>query len=368
MYRILTVLISIMLLSGLWVPGVWAKEAATPEIGLNEAISIAINKSNTLKKVNLEIDKAYENRQEADDELDYTPVPGNIYNPMVGAAWYSLLSHDLSWQMSKRNYIVEEDRIVLETCQKYWNVLVAQEKYKVSKHNLKKSEIELANIRALVNVGMAPQGMSPAMAIKQAEGKKAASFAAYVTAENELSKAYEALNKLIGLWPEDRPILKDNILFTPLEDVALDAHVRSVLDHSPSVWLAEEAVSMAKYAQSMMFAMGKYTPYEVRKIEVQQAELDSMNARDAIRMATREMYYALRNIEEAYASTEKGIQTAQEALRVIKLLYEVGMATELDVVQAEEALAEVKQGLVDLSAQHAYLKMAFQKPWAISRN
>lgn len=359
-------MLSIVLLSGLWLPSAWSKEAATPEFTLNEAISTALEKSNALNRASLEIDKAYENRQEASKELDYTPVPGSIYNPMVGVAWYSLLSNDLSWQMSKRSHNAEEDRTVLEACQKYWNIIAAQEKLDVSKQNLRKVEMELSNVRALVNVGMSTQGMAPAMAIKQAEGKKSASIAALVAAENELNKSYEALNKLIGLWPEDRPVLTDGILFTPLENIDLNTHIRSVLDHSPSVWLAEEAVTMAEYAQGMMFAMGKYTPYEVRKIEVQQAKLDSITARDAVRITTREMYYTVRYLEEAYASTETGIQAAQEALRVVKLLHGVGMATSLEVIQAEVALAEAKQGLVDLTVQHAYWKMAFQKPWVVS--
>ncbi|MBE0467278.1 MAG: TolC family protein, partial [Candidatus Desulforudis sp.] len=293
-------------------------------------------------------------------------VFGQSYDPQFEASWYALLSADLSWQMSKRSKSAEEDQLVLDTVQKYWAVPQAQEKVDVAELRVPQAELALKITRLQVQVGLAPApGMSPQQALSSAEAALAKARADLATAQNELDSAYEALNRTIGLWPQDRPVLVDGLEFEPVEVDDLDMHVRRVLDASPSIWLAEEAVTMAEYAQELMWAKGQYTPYEVREIEARQAKLDASSARDAVRQATRDLYYTVRNLENAYTVAGEGVKTAEEALRITRLLFEVGMVTATEVTKQEVALAEAEQARFDLAVQHAYTKLAFQKPWAI---
>jgi len=345
----------------------WGKEPATPELTLNETITLAIQHSTTMKTAGLAVDKAGEQRKYASDQLTYTPVLGGSYDPRLEAAWYTLLSADLGWEMSKRNQNAEEDRLVLSACQKYWDVLKAQEKVKAAELGLKKADLALRKTRAQVQAGLSAPGMSPQLALQTAEMGLTGSKAGLVGAQNDLDLAYTALNQVIGVWPEDRPVLVDTVQFKPIEVENLDTHIQRVLETNPSIWLAGEGVTMAKYAQELMWAAGQYTPYEIRKIEVKEAEYTALSARDAVKLGTRELYYALRGLEEAYSTAEKGVETAEEALRVARLMKELGMVTTADVAEREAAFAEAKQGLLDLGCQHAYMKLAFQKPWAMTR-
>jgi outer membrane protein TolC len=350
------------------VPAGWAKEPATPELTLNEALTLALRQSEALKKAGLSVDKAEELRRQAADQLTFTPVLGGAggFNPQVEIAWYSLLSADLSWQMSKRTRDAEEDRLVLNTCRKYWDVLAAQEKVRAAEAGVREAELALRQTRALVRVGMSAPGMSPQLALAGAEAALAGARTGLAQARNGLDTTCEGLNELIGLWPQDRPVLTGAPEFGPVEVDSLDAHVRRVLEQSPAVWLANEGVTLAGYAQELMWARGQYTPYKVRQIEVEQARLDAVSASDAVRLATREFYYALQNLEAAHAAALEGVRAAAEARRVTRLRQEVGMATAADVAEREAALAEAEQSLFDLVCRHAYLKLAFQKPWAVS--
>ncbi|ACA60607.1 TolC family protein [Candidatus Desulforudis audaxviator] len=367
MRRVLVLLFTVIAATWMFlVPAGWAKEPATPELTLNEAVTLAIRQSAALKKAGLDVDKAEELRRQAADQLTFTPVRGGSYDPRVEIAWYSLLSADLNWQMSKRTQNVEEDRLVLSTCRKYWDVLKAKEKVRAAEAGVRKAELALRKTRALARVGMSAPGMSPQVALAGAEAALAGARTGLAAARNELDAAYEGLNQLTGFWPQYRPVLVDSVEFRPVEVDNLDVHVQRVLESSPAVWLANEGVTLAKYAQELMWARGQYTPYKVRQIEVEQAELDAVSARDAVRLATRELYYSLRSLEAAHAAALEQVKAAQEALRVTLLAREVGMATAADVAEREAALAEAEQELFDLACQHAYLKLAFQKPWAVS--
>jgi len=132
------------------------------------------------------------------------------------------------------------------------------------------------------------------------------------------------------------------------------------------VWLAEQKVTLAKWAADLMYFTGQYTPYKARQIAVEQAELDATSAKETIRTVTRGLYLKALTVEESYRAAQETLRSAQENLRVAKAKYDVGLATRADVVAAEVKVAQSAQSVADLARQHAYLKLAFEKPWAAS--
>lgn len=368
--RKLIIALGVIFIISIWSTACLAKEPATPQLKLSEAIDMAIKNSESIKKSSLEIDKSKEKRENASDKLTFTPVSGGSYDPGVEAAWYGLLSADLTWMMSKKSYTSEEDRLVLDVCKKYWNVQKSLSEVKVKETSYSLAELSLRRVQAMVRLGMtppdSPPGASPQAALEAAGAQLAGAKSELTKARNTLNSDYEALNQLLGLWPEDRPALVDEVNFEILKIDNLDTEVQRVIETSPQIWLAGEKVNLAKYAYEMMWASGQYTPYEVRKIEKEQAELDAISAKDAVRLATRGLYYTVKNLEGGIAASEKAVAGAEEALRVAKLQYELGMITKENLLKTEVSLAQARQTNLDLIRQHAYMKLAFQKPWAVS--
>ncbi|MHB1044093.1 MAG: TolC family protein [Eubacteriales bacterium] len=368
--RKVMIALSTLLIICLWGSASWAKEPATPQLKLNEVIDIAIKHSDSVKKSSLEIDKAKEQRENASDQLTFTPVSGGSYDPGVERAWYSLLSADLTWNMSKKSHTTEEDRLVLDVCQKYWNVQKSMNEVRVKEVSCSLSEVALRRVQAMVRLGMTPPelppGTSPQSAISSAEGDLARAKSDLTKAENKLNSDYEAINQLLGLWPEDRPALVEEVNFEILEIDNLDTEVQRVIETSPKIWQAEEQITLAKYAYELMWASGSYKSYEIRKAEKEQTELDAVSAKDAVRLATRSLYYTAKNLEAGILAAEKSVVGAEEALRVAKLQYELGMITKENLLKSEGSLSQAKQTLMDLTQQHAYMKLAFKKPWAVS--
>lgn len=120
-----------------------------------------------------------------------------------------------------------------------------------------------------------------------------------------------------------------------------------------------------EHAQSMMYATGSYRPHKVRKIEKQQAQLDASEAKEVTAKLVRTLYANVIGLEEAYNQTIAQQKSAQEILRLANVRYENGMATKLEVLTAEVAVTQAETEARGILQQHAYLKLAFQKPWAM---
>ena len=361
--RKLIITLIILICTTLWSSACLAKEPETSQLKLQEAIDMALKNSKSIKNSSLDIEKAKEQRENAEDSVDY--APGESQNAAADSAWYSLLSADLSWQMSKKTYAADEDSLVLDVCQKYWNIQKDIENVKIKELNISQTELALKRVRAMVNLGMTPQaGTSPALAQTNAEAALEDAKSELENANNSLNTAYETFNQVVGLWPEDRPELVEEVDFTPLKDVVLESQVNRVLAESPQVWLADKSIELAKFAYEKMYASGAYTSFEVRKIEKEQAELDAISTKDAVAEATRSLYYTVRNLEAAMPVLEKAVTGAEEALRVAKLSFDLGMVTKETVLERELALETAKNKLLGAKLDHAYAKMAFQKPWA----
>jgi outer membrane protein TolC len=336
-----------------------AAEAGRPALTLEEAISRALAASPNLRAARLEAEQKEVLRREAAEAVTFTPVPGQSYSPQFEAAWYGLLSADLNWQMSKKSYAAAEDALVLEVCQKYWAVQGAQEALEVAELALEAAQAELSRVRAFAAVGMAS-----ALELEAAETGAAEARAALAAAERALDAAWEDLNRLVGLSLDARPDLVDRPPYQPLEAVSLEGEVSRVLETSPQVWQAEQARTLAEWSLSMAYATGGYEPYEVRRLEQEKAEISALQAREAVDRGVRSLYRTVRSLEEQREQQAREIAAAEKRLRVAEAKFSVGMVTRGEVLAARLELARARAKLADTERQHAYCRLAFQKPWA----
>lgn len=337
-----------------------AKEPATPELTLNEAICRALEHSLSLQMAQLDIEKKEALREQAAQEVTFTPIMGaGGYSPAYEAAWYNLLGTDLQWQMSKKSYAAAEDSLVLDVCQQYWNVLEAEDGVQVAELGLKKAETAVRNAQFMALAGILSQADLTAvkMQLEQAKSNLAA-------AQTKLNSAYESFNRLVGLWPEDRPVLTEEPSYSPVEVTSIQHEVSRVLETSPEIWKTEHLTTLAQWNLSMPYTAGRYTPYEARRAELEAAELTAAQARELTEKIVRSLFNSLQNIEETIAATKGQITLAEERARVAQVKFDAGLFTQSEILTAKLEVAQAQASLDKLIRQYAYLKMAFQKPWA----
>ncbi|MFZ5898416.1 MAG: TolC family protein [Bacillota bacterium] len=339
------------------VPTAWAagdqkqSGAQAEQLTLAKAVQRALNHSNALKKAELDVDKA-------DDAL--VPASGLWYvnySPEAEAGILAAESTHFAWQAALKTYDAQRDSVIMGVYDKYYDVLVALRDVKAKELALAKAERELGTVKALMSVGMAGK-----LAVDGAEAAVTGARAALASSQAALDNAYAALNQLVGFAEDYRPVLADLPAYSPVT-TDLNTYILRALDDSPTVWTAVEAARFKESIKNFAAPQGSGLQ-TVTDEDAEKADLDAKTAKDATRLLVRSLYHGVKGLEEAYAAAEQGVKIAAENLRITQLKYELGMATKKDVAAAEADLAAAEQKLFDLTAQHAYMKLALEKPWA----
>ncbi len=352
-------LIAVFLLGALLVSitAAWAKEPATPELTLSQAVDRAISKSQTLKSAEYDIDRSYAVREASADNVLFTPTGPTTTE--AEKAFTGLVKADLNWQMSKKTYQTKVDSVVMDVYNGYYSILRAQEKVKTSELALRSADLQKRKTAAFYSYGKASK-----LALNQAENTWQAAKNTLETNRQSLEDAYQKFNQLIGLWAEDRPQLTDRPAFEPLEISNLDTEVARVVAESPTVWQAQQNISLSKLDLDLYNFNSSSTPYEAVKIDVQKTELSAAQTEEQFRETVRSTYYAIRQMEEQYTSLQNNARIAEENLNIARMKYELGLIIAAEVAASETSLAQSNQSLLDITCQHDLLKMNFRKPWA----
>lgn len=352
MRRILASTIVVFLLLCTWSPAAFAKEPATPEFTLNDAIECALKQSEDIKSAEVNIDKSWEQREDAADNVNYTPTftGGGPVLPEVEAAFSGLVKADLAWRVKKKDLDAKEEQVALNTYKAYVGILQAKEAVDNAKITLARDEKLLLNARTSQRVGLVAL-----TDIVGAEAKVNASRAALAAAQESLDKAYITFNRLVGLWPVDRPVLADKIEFSLLQADVIDAEAERAVENSKDIWKLEQNITIEKLDLDFLTLS-----YDVEKKDVESAKITLEGAKKATREATYSLYKDIKALEETQVGLASKVRVAEEALRVANVKFNAGMITKTDLVVAEATLAEAQKALQDVTYQHANLKASFR--------
>lgn len=357
--RLLTIL-TISLVLNFWLAGAraWAaKEPAVPELTLEQAVERAKANSLTLKSMKYEIDRSFAVRQYVGDKLEFIPLEAS--GSAADTMFKDLMSADLNWRMAKRSYEAQADTVVMQVYKTYFGLLQAIEGVKVAENQLKSASLQHRVAAAQYRAGMLSK-----TGMLQADASLAVAKANLEAANKALEDSYQKFNQLIGLWPEDRPVLVDEPSFNAVEIYNLEFEVAKARAASPSVWLAQQRIDLARINLDLYNFNNEPEPYVAKEIDVTKSEIAVQDAFEQMDKLVRTLYYTIKQLEEQYTSAQESVKNAEESLRVVKVKYDVGMATLAEVYAAEAALAQAKKLLFDLTCQHEILALAFQKPWA----
>ncbi|OIQ09998.1 outer membrane efflux protein [Moorella thermoacetica] len=364
MYKWRTFLIALTLVLGITIPTAQAQSTSptpTKTLTLQQAVNLALMNDNEVKKAEAEVDSTEAIRDKLEDVVKFTPLMGPIYDLDTDVNWAKFLQADIAYKVSQKNLESKRDSIVLKVCQLYWNVLSKQEQLAIKQKLEQLALINLENARASISAGT----LAPAMlTIYEGQWKQAQKDT--IVAMKSLDEAFNDFNQTIGLDVNERPILIENPQYKPLEIDNLEYEIERVKEESPLVLEAKDQLQIQKWLINMPYATGQYTPSTAREKALEKAEYDVANVKKAMEQATRNIYYNIKSIEQNYEAAQEALKMAQEKLKIEKSKYNSGMGIKADVVTAEINVAQAQQTINDIVRTHAYLKLAFEKPWAAS--
>lgn len=323
------------------------------KLSLEDALFRALCFSKTLEKAQLDVEKAESTRLSAAAVV--RPQWYITYTPGTEPLMFAKESADFGWRSARENYELARDTVVLDVYNRYYAVLRAKEKVAAKEAALQALEKKLAVTQAMVRAGLLPRA-----ALKGLEAQLAGARAALAAAQGELNDAYVAFDQLVGLPPEERPELTSTVSFAPFTATENDC-VSWATGNNPTLWVARYAAEYKRLVQNWDTGNPQtmITDEDARK-----AELDAASAEEAAALLGRKLYSAIKSLEEAYAAAAEGVAAAEENLGVLRAKQAVGLTTSSEVLAAEAELVAARQNLFDLAVQHAYLKLAAEKPWA----
>ncbi|NIR49524.1 TolC family protein [candidate division KSB1 bacterium] len=260
---------------------------------------------------------------------------------------------------------------ILEVKSRYFRTLQAQELLAVSKKSLELSEEHLSSSRKMFEVGMRSR-----TEVLRWEVQKASNEGALIEARNNLKIAFAALKQIMGLPQEEQfglaPVaFEPDSLMNSLEDqihqsVAKHPRLKTVnasvnAQHAgvraawsafqPKVnfiyrlgWeqnntLALDSFSFWSAGVSVSFplfhSLGNWSNLQESKAKLNRLEHLQTESK---RTLTFEVIRARLNVESAYKRIQiakKAAEQAEENLRVLNNTFEVGLAANIDVVDAE---------------------------------
>jgi outer membrane protein TolC len=274
------------------------------------------------------------------------PSPTSVYQARV------------SLEVAKKNLDIAKQDAVLSADQQYYSLLKAEHLVSISEQALDLAEKQLEIAKAKERVGMATK-----LDLIRAENQVASAQNSVASATLNRDLAMVALNQAIGFAPETVLRLRDEFSHEETGDLGLEASIAFALEHRVEIAQAQSSVEAAD--MNVTLSDNDFTPrltYERAKLAAEDARVRLEEQKNKISMTVRQAYVALKQAEAKVQLTAKKVAEAEENLRVTQLLFEADMATNLDVLTAQNQYTQSRidalQAVYDYNVARSQFKRA----------
>jgi hypothetical protein len=244
---------------------------------------------------------------------------------------------DLTKKLNQLAVKVTENQVKLGVQQAYYNLLHAQADLELKKQSLNRAQTQLKVAKAAFDVGTKAK-----TDILQAEMGVAGAQAALAAAENTLEINGMKFNEIIGvdvnkkwkLTPENKQIAAPAMNLQQAQEQALKQR-HEIVQKEGELELANTTVNVLEDWSMQATYNGR-----IAKNNVEKAKLAIEEQNRQIKTEVAEAYLNLNAARVAIDFRKKAMEAAAESYRLTNLRFENGLATTLEVIQAEEELAE----------------------------
>lgn len=284
------------------------------------------------------------------------PLNNYVETLLAKNGYYITLADTQMKQLEKNRELLVKG-IEIETKSLYYSVLLAEKSIEINNAKLNKANEQLRVVNLKFNNGSATKAevLSAEMAVQQAKTDLDSAMDDLKIAKLDL------LNKL-DLPFDSELVLKDKELtYIPTTEINLDSAITKAKAERPEILAAENALELQKIETHA------YTAYYTSNLrqnkaaveELKDAELNVPQAYKDVELDVRKTYLNLVKAERALVNMDKTVELSKEAARINKLLYDNGMATSLDVLEADTNLAQAEIGRYQLLAAYNISKLMF---------
>jgi outer membrane protein len=399
--------------------------AAPTELTLEDSIALALKNNPTVKIAESDRDKAswavreaqagqgptisYNHKdtryRSAPSTLTPNPSPANDFDNTVslsvslysggrvdgtiGKAKYDFKAADLGLAETKQ-------QLKLDATTAYFNLLQTRNLLQVSQESVDNLTAHLRNVQAQYDVGTVAKSD-----VLRSEVELANAQQSLIKAKNNYDLAMASLNNVVGLPLDTEIKLKEELKYEQAK-LTLDDGVKFAMQYRPDILQADYTLQGAK--ESVKVARSGFLPsvslsgsnnwtdekfpgsknsnwsvYLTTSLtlfdtnltlsKVKEAEAGVVKAseqfrqtKDSVSLEVRQAYLSMKEAEKRIETSQVAVAKAEEDFKIAQVRYNAGVGTNLDVIDAQLALAQAKtnyiQALYDYNTSKAKLDKA----------
>ncbi|MBE0337515.1 stalk domain-containing protein [Paenibacillus sp. 23TSA30-6] len=324
----------------------------------DDAVKLAVADSTSVKTAETNIDQSGKIMKETGKNIDF--VPAEAGDEGQDKAFKGYAQTNLNYEAAKKNLDMTKEGIQYNVKDLYNKLLQKQNAVKLAALNIEDADrkLKVAQIKR-------DNQMSSDYEVTQATNQVTQNQAALEKAKKDLDSAYISLNQAIGYKPEQRYELKDKPVYSEFKD-NVETKVSQVLTSSTAIWLSEQQVDLAELSLKLYnFNTSGNTPYEAEQLNVEKAQYATEGTKKQLEGLVRSIYNNIKGLESQYSQIQAGLVSARSAADIAKKQFDVGLATELQVYEANLKVTTAEQQAEDLVTSIDTLKLAYDKPWAM---
>lgn len=343
------------------------------ELPMDEAVKLAIESDRGMWKIDDGIKQMQDARKEGRTAKDQAELLMGMSLDAISALEIDITNNYVETLLAKNGYYITlaetqmkqlgKNRellvkgIEIETKSLYYNVLVAEKTIEINQAKLNKANEQLRVVNLKFNNGSSTKAevLNAEMAVQQAKTD-------LDSAMDDLNIAkLDLLNKLNLPFDQEIVLTDTELNYVPIAELNLNAAIEKAKAERPEILTAENNLELQKiktHAETAYYT-SNLRQHKAAKEELKDAELNVPQAYKDVELDVRKSYLNLVKAERALVNMDKTVELAKEAARINKLLYENGMATSLDVIDADTSLAQSEIGRYQLLTAYNISKLMF---------
>lgn len=253
-----------------------------------------------------------------------------------------LFQAQIGLELAQRGLELKRQELLLEVEKDYYNILRLQNLLQVMDEAIRLAErqVEVAQQRF-------DSGEATLLDVIQAKSVLAGHKADRAQLEDNLALAQNKLLYAIGLPRGTQFVLDATVVTQELPNISLDEALAEGLANRVELLQAQAGVDIAE--KELALAMNDYTPPLTRRaaeVKVASAHLQLRQAREGISLDIQNAYNQMLDAYRRLEVTELALEEALETHRVVQALFDVGMATDVEILQAQTGLAKANSDRV----------------------
>ncbi|WP_432406929.1 TolC family protein [Wukongibacter sp. M2B1] len=317
------------------------------ELTLDKAIEVGLEDNVTIEKSKIDIEKADLDADVLSKAIKKQKKVSSSYTKEGTSSNIELmkipdLQEDFLVDNAKRNHEVTIISLKSKIEESYFQLLQAEEMVEINKENLEITEDLYNKTKQKFDLGLVTKQevLQSEYNVQEAENK-------YRSSQDTVKKARMALNIELGYDVMTNIELKDELGYKEYKGIDLAEAISKALVTRNEIKASEYAYELARL--KFEAADKKYTDnvfdHREAAVNLEKAEEDLTNTKKLIEMEIRANYLNVLQKQEDIKAGEKSVELAEEALRLTKSSYDVGMSVLTDVQKAQNTLLTAKLGL-----------------------